>query len=181
MEKWMNFWVNLARDYREATRDIGRWAKTKPLKAGVWGSAAGFALYANYTNPNLRAFGDFMVCVNADVGMVSHSIRNPASAAWLKDIGRLAMAGQLRAWNLGLLTVVWRSDYSEELGHVKANCKYLKTGYTDVFTEGRVVDVGFLGKWWLTSKAGSLLCNGKSLFNDLLNAIVIYRIWMLVK
>ena len=153
VEKLMTFWVNLLRDYKEATRDIGRWAKSKPLKAGVWGVAAGLCLYANHTNPDQRAFGDFMVRVNQDVGEVCDTIRNPASSAWLKDVGRLAMAGQLRAWNFGLLTVVWRSDYSDQLGHVKANCKYLKTGFTDIFTEGRVVDVGFLGKWWITSKA----------------------------
>ena len=60
----------------------------------------------------------------------------------------------VRAWNCGLFTVMWRSDYSPELGHIKANCKYLVPGYLDVFTEGRIVDVGFLGKWWLTDKAG---------------------------
>ena len=36
---------------------------------------------------------------------------------------------------------------------VQANCKYLTPGYLDVFTEGRIVDVGCLGKWWLTAKA----------------------------
>merc|ERR1712029_66190 len=149
----VNFWKNLAVDYREATLDIVKWGRAKPLKAGALGSLASFGLYANATNPNELAFTDCMVRVNEDLCVVPASARNPASAAWLTDIGRASIQGQLRAWNCGLFTVMWRSDYSPELGHIKANCKYLVPGYLDVFTEGRIVDVGFLGKWWLTDKA----------------------------
>ena len=119
LERYLNFWQNLARDYKEATLDIGKWAQQKPLKASMLGVVAGFALFANNTNPNDRAFNDFMVRVNQDVLMVPASCRNSASADWLTQVSRLAVAGQLRAWNFGLLTIMWRADYSQELGHIK--------------------------------------------------------------
>ena len=119
VERFWNFWANLARDYKEATLDIGKWAQQKPLKATVWSGIAGAVLYANATNPNERAFHDFMVCVNQDVLMVPASCRNPVSSQWLTDVSRLAVAGQLRAWNFGLFTLMWRADYSPEVGHVK--------------------------------------------------------------
>ena len=113
-----------------------------------------FCLYANRHNPNERSFTDQHLRYSHDLGSVyATSIRNPASAKWHTDLNRDANAGLLRFWNFGLFTLLWRADYAPEVGHIKAKCKYLEPGYLDVFTQGRVIDVGFMDRWWLTDKA----------------------------
>ena len=65
-------------------------------KAVALGGLGSFALYANATNPNELAFHDCLVRVNQDLTMVPAAVRNPASAAWLTDVGRASIQGQLR-------------------------------------------------------------------------------------
>lgn len=47
IERWANFWKNLAIDYKEAGMDIVQGAKDKPLKAAVYTSLGLSALYFN--------------------------------------------------------------------------------------------------------------------------------------
>jgi len=158
-ERFVNFWRNLFRDYAEACQDIGTACRARPLKAGIYGSAAAFALYANHNNPDLRSFYEQHVVNHQELTLISTANRNPAAFEWQCEVNRAANQGLLRSWNLGLFTVVWRADYAPEVGHVKAKCKYLEPSYTDValdfVSQGhrRVVDVGFLGRWWRTSKS----------------------------
>lgn len=153
IERVVNFWKNLVIDYKEACQDIGKAAKAKPLKAGVYGSLGLMALYANKHNPNERSFYEHQIIVNQDLTMVPQASRNPTTYEWQADVTRAMNAGLLRSWNFGLFTIMWRADYAPEVGHVKAKCKYLEPGYLDVFTQNRIVDIGFCDRWLMASRA----------------------------
>jgi len=111
--------------------------------------------YANRHNPDEKSFNDLLVKVNNDLTMVSELCRNNTSMQHQFEIVRAQNAGVPRHWNLGLFSIIWRDNYNTDFGHVKAKCKYLTVGYTDIlFNEReRIVDVGFLDNWWFTNKA----------------------------
>ena len=153
IERYVTFWQNLARDYKEAGQEIVAGAKAKPLKASIYGTILGLGLYANKHNPDEQSFRTHLINTHLDLTMVPHSNMNPKSTSHQHEITRCMNAGLLRFWNFGIFTLIWRDNYSLQYGHVKANCKYLQTGYLDVFTQGRIVDIGFLDRWWLTEQA----------------------------
>lgn len=82
--------------------------------------------------------------------LVPDSIRNKESEANHDLIGRCFNAGTLRRWNCVLFSVMWQDNYSQDLGVYPSQCKYLKAGYLD-FAD-RIVDVGWLGRWWIMEK-----------------------------
>lgn len=96
-----------------------------------------------------------LIEVNNDLTLVPESCRNKSSVQHQFEIVRANNAGALRHWNLGVFSIMWKDNYNTEFGHFKASCKYLQVGYTDIlFREPeRIVDIGFLGRWWFTKKA----------------------------
>merc|ERR1719483_1747087 len=81
---------------------------------------------------------------------VADPIRNPASQNLQDYVSRAYNAGLLRRLNLGVCCVMWVDDYDKSLGLFAARCDYLKPGWFDI--RHRVIDVGFLGSWWISSK-----------------------------
>lgn len=155
IERYVNYWKGVATDYKEALKELKQSCREKPLKASIIGSAFISAWYANRHNPDEKSFNDLLVKVNNDLTMVSELCRNNTSMQHQFEIVRAQNAGVLRHWNLGLFSIIWRDNYNTDFGHVKAKCKYLTVGYTDIlFNEReRIVDVGFLDNWWFTNKA----------------------------
>jgi hypothetical protein len=52
--------------------------------------------------------------------------------------------------SIGLFSILWIDDFSSNLATPDAQCKYLEPAYA-TFHE-RVIDYGFLGKWWNIEK-----------------------------
>ena len=45
---------------------------------------------------------------------------------------------------------MWVDDHFDGLGVFAAQCELLQPSYLDI--RYRVIDIGFLGKWWLSSR-----------------------------
>ena len=151
IERYVDYWKGVMMDYREAGHDVVKGCREKPVKAMVYGFLGLSAFYANKTKMSLREFVNSYTEVNHDLTLVSDNLRNPASQEHQLAVNRAMNEGQLRSWNLGVATLIWCDRYDESYGHVKARCKYLQPSYLEVLQE-RVVDVGFLGRWWITDK-----------------------------
>ena len=48
---------------------------------------------------------------------------------------------------------MWSDNYAPECGLYKSQCEYLKPSYFAWLDSDRLVDIGFLDKWWLAHKA----------------------------
>ena len=155
IERYVNYWKGVKTDYKEALKELGQSCRERPIKASMIGATILSALYANRHNPDEKSFNDLLVNINNDLTMVSDLCRNNSSTQHQFEVVRAQNAGTLRYWNLGLFSIIWRDNYNSDFGHVKARCKYLTVGYTDIlFNEReRIVDIGFLGNWWYTNKA----------------------------
>ena len=49
-----------------------------------------------------------------------------------------------------MVSLMWVDNYDAGMGLYASQCDYLKPTWADM--RHRVVDVGFLGEWWITKK-----------------------------
>lgn len=149
-EKWMKYWQQLAKDYKDVAINLKQEMRQKPLKSAAYISGLGFLSFCMTHNPNLQSFrAKYVQCAN-DLCVISPSIVNPQAAEHLKYIEQCFNANLIRYTNLGILSIVWVDNYSKECNIYENNCSYLKIPYRK-FSE-HILDIGFLNVWWVTSK-----------------------------
>ena len=102
------------------------------------------------TNPDKKNFYETLLESADEMILVSELNKNSATEERLRLLHASFNDGTVRHMNLGLFSLIWLGNYHPDLGVYPAQCSYLKPGIRD-FHE-RVVDVGFLGKWWNMSR-----------------------------
>lgn len=146
VEKWLTYWKSLMIDYRDVFVDVGKQMKEKPVRASIYATLAGSAVYCCKQNPNETDFIDRLRLYNADMMMVHHSCHNPISSQYLTFLERCYNEGIVRRLNLGVCSLLWIDNYDKAICLYKATCKHLKPELLN--WHQRVIDVGFLDKWW---------------------------------
>ncbi|KAJ4433874.1 hypothetical protein ANN_16187 [Periplaneta americana] len=151
IEKWANYWKNLCIDYKEVVVETAQNAREKPVKAVLILSGFGFMGYCAHSNPDARSFRDKLLYCTNQMIMVGEQIRNPSSVSHLIFLENCYNKGVIRRLSLGVVSFMWISDYDEASGLYQAHCDYLGPKYLTFHQ--RIVDVGFLWRWWLLQKA----------------------------
>lgn len=146
VEKWLRYWRGLCIDYRDVFVNVGRQAKEKPIRASIYGSLMAAAWYSAKHNPSERDFHDRLRKHNTDLILVNEVCHNPASAEYLKFLERSLNEGIIRRMNLGVCSLLWLDNYDKAVALYQATCKYTQPDY--LTWHKRVIDVGFLDKWW---------------------------------
>ena len=137
-------------DYTEALKEVKDFAMDKPIKASIVGSFIGLGIYANKNNPDEISFRENFLVNGQELSLVGDPVRNPKSQSLQDYVSKAYNAGLLRRLNCGLFSIMWVDDYDARLGLFAARCEYLKPGWLDM--RHRVIDVGFIGKWWISSR-----------------------------
>lgn len=78
---------------------------------------------------------------------VGEDTRNPNSMKHVLFLEESLNEKKVRIMNLGIVSLIWLDNYSQNLCQYMAKCEYLKPQWVN-FHE-RIVDVGFMNKWWL--------------------------------
>ena len=146
-EKIIEYFKMVKYDYTEAMKEVTDFYKAKPFKATVYSALVSFGLYAAHTNPDERSYWDNFVINSHDLSLLGDPIRNPGSQRLVDYVSRAYNAGLVRRLNLGVVSLMWVDNYDAGMGLYAAQCDYLKPSWADM--RHRVVDVGFLGKWWI--------------------------------
>lgn len=146
LEKWANYWKNLVIDYRQMFQDLRTDMQEDPRKALKWtmGIVTVFTLAQN--NPNELDFKDHMKRITNEVILVSEECRNPVSLQHLQYLQQCYNEGVVHYRSLGIVSFMYTSSMNDTCDLYKAHCSYLKPSYLSIFS--RIVDVGFLGRWW---------------------------------
>lgn len=150
VEKWANYWKNLCRDYYEVAEGVVQQTKDRPIRAAFYGLTGAATYYCAKHNPTQSDFLEQFRKHNMNLVLVHESCQKPETTQFFKFIERAHNQGLLRTLNLGVLTLLWVHDYDEALGVYKAICTYTQPDYLNFHQ--RVVDVGFLDKWWKLEK-----------------------------
>ncbi|KAJ9585969.1 hypothetical protein L9F63_020383 [Diploptera punctata] len=147
LEKWANYWKNIYIDYKEVVTETNSSAKQKPMKAFAVITGLGFMTYCIHSNPDERLFRDQFLLYTNEMNMVAESVRNPTAVNHLEFVEKCYNAGVLRTLNLMFFSFIWFSNFDKASGLYNAHCNYLEPRY--VTFHQRVIDIGFLGHWWI--------------------------------
>ncbi|XP_072391003.1 mitochondrial import inner membrane translocase subunit Tim29 [Diabrotica undecimpunctata] len=150
LEKWIKYWKLLAGDYRDVALNLKTEMRQKPLKSAVYLSGLSFLAYCGTHNPDLRNFRAKYIDSANQLALVNSSVANPNSINHLKYIEKCFNANLIRFINLGVFSIVWVDEFSEDCDNYECNCSYLQVPYTR-FGE-RILDIGFLNTWWIISR-----------------------------
>lgn len=151
VEKWGSYWKALFRDYRDVTIDIFKFARDKPIRASAIGGVAASLVYCSKRNPDDTAFMNQLRLHNATLVLVSDECRSPVSSQYVTFLERCHNEGILRRLNIGVASVLWLDNFDRAVCLYKATCKHTK--YDLLTWHDRVIDIGFLDKWWKLEKA----------------------------
>ena len=113
-------------------------------------TAIGAVLYAMAENPEARTYYAALLESSDDMIPVSDLNKNPASEERLKLIFSAYNEGTIRYMNLGLFSLIWLGNYHENCALYPSQCSFLKPGFLGF--HHRILDIGFLGKWWNISR-----------------------------
>lgn len=152
LKKLFDYFEQVFDDYYHVGKDVIQDCKDRPVRAGIISSFLVGSVVAFKTNPTLESYYDQMILEQNEMCLVDPTVRNASSYNYLFNQCQLSNQGSLRRLNMLFFSILWRAEYPRLSGLYVANCKYLEPKYISYLTE-RVVDVGFLGRWWILAQS----------------------------
>ena len=149
-ERIVNYLTMVKTDYREALREVTDYGRRKPVKATFLSSLLGLGLYANRTNPDEKSYRETFIQNCQDLSQVGDPVRSDPAGRLHDYVARAYNAGLLRRLDLVVCSLIWVDNQDKAMGVYSAQCQYLQPTWTDM--RYRIVDVGFMGNWWISSR-----------------------------
>lgn len=144
----MGMWFrSLLHDYAEACRDIATGAKERPGKAAVYISLLAGAAVCSHKTPSEASFEETLLEASNVLLLLSPWIRNGQSDSHVQLMMKLRNQGRLKHQGLVFFSLMYEASYDTDCNIYKAQCPYLKPRLLNF--PSRVLDVGFLGHWWI--------------------------------
>lgn len=150
VEKWLRYWRGLCIDYRDVFISVAKQMKEKPIRASIYSSLIAASYYSAKHNPSENDFYDRLRKYHTDMILVNQVCHNPASAEYLQFLERSMNEGILRKLSLGVCSLLWLDNYDKTVALYQATCSYTKPDFKT--WHHRIVDVGFMDKWWTLEK-----------------------------
>lgn len=88
-----------------------------------------------------------MLDASSSLLLLAPATRNRHSEEFLQRLLWLRGRGRLRHVNLGFCSLVYEAPFDAQASLYQARCRYLQPRWVDF--PGRVLDVGFVGRWWV--------------------------------
>uniref|UniRef100_A0A8C8RWT1 Translocase of inner mitochondrial membrane 29 n=1 Tax=Pelusios castaneus TaxID=367368 RepID=A0A8C8RWT1_9SAUR len=141
------WWKSLLHDYAEACKDVALGVKQRPGKAGMYLSLLAGATICSFKVPCDTSFESSLLEASGSLLLLSPWVRNGGSEGHVQRLLKLRNQGQLRYQSLVFFALMYQAPFDVETDLYQAHCKYLKPRWMEF--PGRVLDVGFLGRWWV--------------------------------
>ncbi|XP_013360628.1 PREDICTED: uncharacterized protein C19orf52 homolog [Chinchilla lanigera] len=137
----------LLRDYAEACRDAAAAARARPGRAALYAGLLGGAAACCALAPSAAAFEEALLEASGTLLLLAPATRNRDAEAFLQRLLWLRGRGRLRHADLGLCALVYEAPFDAQASLYQARCRHLQPRWLDF--PGRVLDVGFAGRWWV--------------------------------
>uniref|UniRef100_A0A8B9CYC4 Translocase of inner mitochondrial membrane 29 n=1 Tax=Anser brachyrhynchus TaxID=132585 RepID=A0A8B9CYC4_9AVES len=134
-------------DYAEAAREAARGARRRPWRAAGAAAALGGALACAAAVPDPDSFEAALLEAAGALLLLSPPTRSPEAERHVRRLLRRRDRGQLRYRGLVLAAVVYEAPYDEAAALYRARCPHLRPPWSRL--PGRLLDVGFWGRWWV--------------------------------
>ncbi|XP_012532324.1 mitochondrial import inner membrane translocase subunit Tim29 [Monomorium pharaonis] len=150
LERWAKYWHGLYIDYKDVAFDVAKDCRERPVRAAMYITLLGGCFYAGQRNPDETMFRAQLVQNSLKLIQVGEPIRNPISVQHINWLQQCCNEGLIRRLNLGIVSLIWLDNYDKDCFLYKTVCPYLKPRYMTFYE--RIVDIGFLEKWWILEK-----------------------------
>uniref|UniRef100_K7F9N3 Translocase of inner mitochondrial membrane 29 n=1 Tax=Pelodiscus sinensis TaxID=13735 RepID=K7F9N3_PELSI len=140
---------SLLHDYADACRDVALGARERPGKAGLYLSLLAGATVCSLKVPCEPSFEASLLEAAGTLLLLSPWVRNGGAEGHVQRLMKLRNQGQLRYQSLVFFSLVYQAPFDAEAALYQAHCKHLQPRWTEF--PGRILDVGFLGRWWVLS------------------------------
>ncbi|KAH0628639.1 hypothetical protein JD844_010021 [Phrynosoma platyrhinos] len=142
-----SWWRSLLQDYAEAFAEVARGVRRRPGRAGLWAALLSGALGCGLRSPCESSFEAGLLEASAALLLLSPGTRSAAAEAHLRRLLELRDRGRLRFQSLLLLSVVYEAPFDAGADLYLAHCPHLQPRWAEL--PGRLLDVGFWGRWWV--------------------------------
>ncbi|XP_064899918.1 LOW QUALITY PROTEIN: mitochondrial import inner membrane translocase subunit Tim29 [Columba livia] len=134
-------------DYAAAASDVTSGARRRPGAAALTVSSVAAAGAAAATVPSAESFDAAALDAAAALGLLSPGTRSPDADRHVQRLLRRRATGRLRYRDLVLAAVVYESPRAAGAAAYAQRCRYLRARWWEA--PRRLLDVGFLGRWWV--------------------------------
>ncbi|KAF3845825.1 hypothetical protein F7725_002903 [Dissostichus mawsoni] len=133
-------------DYKEACREVvGIVGATNQSLHICLSAGWDLGLFLHPTRPaGLRSH---LLDCSGQLGLLSPWIRNGTSDGHVQSLVKLRNEGRLHVLSLGILALAYQADYDPDASLYEAQCSNLSVPWRELHE--RVLDVGFMGRWWV--------------------------------
>ncbi|XP_069783348.1 mitochondrial import inner membrane translocase subunit Tim29 [Narcine bancroftii] len=138
---------SLVNDYREACKELVVGTRDNPGKAAVYCMLLAGASACTYSNPSDKSFQVALLESANQLLVLSPWVRNGQADQHVQKLLTIKTQGRLRHQSLFLFSFMYADPHDPVTSIYDAQCEYLKPRWSDF--PGRVLDFGFLGKWWM--------------------------------
>ena len=141
----------LVRDYKAVGASAIKYARERPIKVMLQLSTLGLGSYSYTKNPNLQSYEDSLKASAHQLLQVSSLIRNKKSESYVNELMECLDQCRLTRRSFGIFSVLLKNEFSQEYDSVNKNCYYVQPRWLNIYD--RIVDIGFLDRWFLLEKA----------------------------
>ncbi|XP_004716888.1 mitochondrial import inner membrane translocase subunit Tim29 [Echinops telfairi] len=138
---------SLLRDYAEACGDAAASARAQPARAAVYAGLLGGAAACCALAPSEASFEEALLDASGTLLLLAPVTRNRAAETSVQRLLWLRGRGRLRHLSLGLCSLVYEAPVDAQASLYQARCRHLQPRWADF--PGRILDVGFVGRWWV--------------------------------
>eukprot|EP00112_Aurelia_sp_Birch-Aquarium-sp1_P011994 Seg2517.5 transcript_id=Seg2517.5/GoldUCD/mRNA.D3Y31 product="Mitochondrial import inner membrane translocase subunit Tim29" protein_id=Seg2517.5/GoldUCD/D3Y31 len=141
----------LVKDYKAVGASAIEYARKRPIKVILQLSTLGLGSYSYTKNPNLQSYEDNLKASAHQLLQVSSLIRNKNSESYVNELMESLDQNRLTWRSFGIFSVLLKNEFSQEYDSVNKNCYYVQPRWLNIYD--RIVDIGFLDRWFLLEKA----------------------------
>ncbi|XP_051898100.1 mitochondrial import inner membrane translocase subunit Tim29 [Pristis pectinata] len=140
---------SLLSDYQEACKELVVGARDNPGKAAFYCLLLAGAGACAYNSPSDKSFQVALLESSNQLLVLSPWIRSGRADQHIQKLVTIQTQGRLRHQSLLFFSLVYAAPYDPDTSIYDAQCEYLRPRWSRF--PDRVLDVGFLGKWWVLS------------------------------
>lgn len=145
-----NYFYNIFNDYKVVAVETLQEMKLKPIKSSAYITAIGTVGVLIKTNPSESDFKVNLMENANDLSLVGQPVRSPKSEKYIKFLLDNFKDRKLIYVNLGVCSLIYEDNYTQDVDLYFARCSKLKVRWLDFYKS--IVDVGVIGYWLNMSK-----------------------------
>nr|XP_060614684.1 mitochondrial import inner membrane translocase subunit Tim29-like [Anolis sagrei ordinatus]XP_060619457.1 mitochondrial import inner membrane translocase subunit Tim29 [Anolis sagrei ordinatus] len=138
---------SLLHDYAEACKEVVQGIRNRPGRAGLYASLLAGAVSCSLRSPCDTSFESSLLEASGVLLLLSPWNRSTTAESHVQRLLKLKNQGQLRFQNLLFFSLIYEVPFDEGADLYQVHCKYLEPRWAEF--PGRILDVGFWGRWWV--------------------------------